>query len=314
MLINDNNIQTFRRIAIAEFDAGLESALAGSYWPKYSERVDIGTEKMEAGWLGFFPQMQRWAQGSAKTYDNMEAYYYSLEPEDFAAGFQITKNKLLDASEDPNVAAMQLGLPKIMRRAGAEAAEFFDRLCAEALANGHLSTHPTTGKSIVCHDGQPFFDAAHPNGAGSATFANEDTSGGVSDPYYLIDDRRKPVALVVRKTPELMFSNTGDLAFDKGIWRIAIEARAVAGYTLPQFAFRSDASISLANYRAHANVMKAYVTDKGHKLAIRPNTVISGNSNEFPLVDVFEQPTLANGETNMGTRAGVSILHVPFLD
>jgi len=313
MLINDSNLDTFKFVARASYDAGYSEALAGAVWNRYAEKVTIGTERLEAGWLGMFPQMIESEPGASTIYKAMEAYGYSITPRKFKVGVSFTKEQLEDAADDPAVAAMNLGLDRIMRNAGLEAGQFYGRLCAEGLANGHLSA--VNGRDITCFDGQPMFDAAHPNGS-QATFANEDTSGGVTNPYFLIDERRKPLILVERKAPSVEFAGmgSGDLAFDNGIWRVKVESRAEIGYALPQFAFRSTATPSLVNYRAHVNTMKGYVSDQGHKMQMRPRLVITGDENEFALVDVFQKPTLATGETNMGTLSSVEVLYDPFLD
>ncbi len=148
------------------------------------------------------------------------------------------------------------------------------------------------GTTTVWVDGQDFFSTSHvsfPNTSSSATNSNYQSGGSTS--WYLIDDSRvlKPFIFQERRAPVITprMSLTDPSVFDRNEFQWGGDMRCAAGYGLYQLAFRSDATLNLANLNAARTAMAAWKRPDGTPMGIKPTKLIVPTS-LFPTAKAYE--------------------------
>jgi phage major head subunit gpT-like protein len=259
-------------------------------WKKFATKVNSSTLLETYGWLGDFPKFRKWI--GEKVIKRMAERAYQLINEDFEVTRGIRKKQI----EDDN-----LGLWTVTVAGwGEEAAALPDRLCYDALANGHARE---------CYDGQNFFDTDHPMAAGVAS--NISAAGG-SQPWYLLVTAKamKPILLQEREAPHFhMVTDIEDShVFKTGEFLAGGEARYAAGYTFWQLAYRSTQTLDADNYKAAFDAILAFTDDEGEPLELLPDTLVVGRSNRVAAKNLIEKANLAGGESNINYK-DVEILY-----
>lgn len=259
-------------------------------WMKFATKVPSSTKLETYGWLGDFPRFRKWV--GEKVIKRMAEKAYQLVNDDFEVTRGIPKHQVQDDS---------LGLWTVQIEGwGEEAAALPDRLCYDALANGHVRE---------CYDGQNFFDTDHPMGEG---VASNISTAGPSQPWYLLVTAKsmKPILLQEREQPHFhMITDIEDShVFKTGEFLAGGEARYSAGYTFWQLAYRSTQPLNAENYIAAFDAMLAFTDDEGEPLELMPDTIVVGRSNRQLAKELFEKANLAGGESNVNYK-DVEILH-----
>jgi phage major head subunit gpT-like protein len=155
-------------------------------------------------------------------------------------------------------------LTPVAQELGNNAARMPDLLTSKLFSAGHTTT---------IYDGQNFFDTAHPNfdSSGNPTTA-ANYQAGSSPSWYLIDNSRvlKPFIWQMRRAFTLVnkFSLTDPSVFFDNEYIWGVDGRCNAGYGLWQLAFRSDATLNLANLNAARTTMASLRRPDGTPMGI----------------------------------------------
>jgi phage major head subunit gpT-like protein len=280
LIISNANLDKLRSAFNTLFQKGLKDA--DEVHGLISTPVTSSTKIETYGFLGDMPIFRRWV--GEKRIKSLGEKAYQLINEDFEATIGIHKNKIKDDN---------LGLYNpIVTGWGQNAAKLPSQLVFEALAAGHQKP---------CFDGQNFFDNDHPVGD-DGTIVSNISAAGPAQPWYLVDASQpmKPILYQVREAPHFhMVTEMEDShVFRTGEYLMGAEARASAGYTYWQMAFRSTQTLNAANYTAARDAMMGYKDDEGQPLAIKPTHIIVGTSNWQPAKDLFKKALIAGGESN----------------
>jgi phage major head subunit gpT-like protein len=308
MITNDSTLNNLRKVTAAIFAEHLSSLLADANFREFTEVIPCSTEKVDTGWLGSAPSMRQWLPGPKVVHD-IAAYSYEISVKPFESTIGIHKHKLRDAQGTPSEVVRLLGLDHVMRQMAKKAALWYPVESTTVLLAGSDS-------GANSYDGVPMFDGSHPgvdaNGA-ATTYSNENTSAAAND-WYLIDTRStKPVVFAENQAPMVEPHISGDHYFLNGEYLIGAEARGAAKYGEPRACYRSTAALTLANVRAHADIMAAYRDDKGALLGVVPDVLLVGRSLRFTAIDLLTKEVLSTGESNMGRALGLRLVYNPFM-
>lgn len=299
MLVNEQNLTTLYTIAVSEFRDAERAALATFDHQVFTREVPVVGKHLNLSWLGNVKKWREWV--GPRIVDSLEAYGYTLTPKRWENTIGLQREDIDDAADNPAVAADEFGLPAAMEDMGRMGAYWRMEQAAQAMIDNG-----------TCFDGNAFFSVSHPNGsAGATAFDNIDTSGNTTNPWYLLDTRFvKPIIGGMRKMPEVEMDR-GNRFFDTGELRVGGYARAVWGYSLPEFFFSSTKTLNVTNIRAHMDTMKAYTNDKAAIISPRANILMVGRESEWTAKDIVEIMDL--GADNPGRRLGLTVVYNPFL-
>lgn len=151
MIINQAALDGLFRMLRAEFQAAYDKA-AEPTWPRIATRLASSTAREDHRWFARWPKMREWvAERSAKS---LAAHAYNVENRKFESTVRVRRDHLED--DIIGIYAAQANA------SGVAAREWPDILVYEALE---------AGETAKCHDGEPFFDEAHPLDSGD-TFSN----------------------------------------------------------------------------------------------------------------------------------------------
>lgn len=297
-MLNWQNLQNALAIAKAEFGQLLEMLLENADWNAVTEVTERASITTDLSHIGFFPTARRWI--GDKHVSKMRAYAYRVTSEEYEATSEIVRRNIREAERSGQADLNQaLGLPAIMRRLSISAGALYDKLAFEALLYGHNSTHPISGDTITCFDGQPFFDTAHPNGDQS-TYSNEDETGAVNA-WFLMDSRVSPTMILEVERPFIatqMDPNTSEFVFRTGKWLMGYEADLGVAYTVPQAIFRSTDNPTEANIDAHEVTVAGYVNDQGEPMDVNLDTIVHGPSNTAAIEELIKEDRKSGGDSN----------------
>lgn len=284
MLITNSNLEALRTGFKADFKKGLGTGT--SKYALITTPVTSTTKVNTYGFLGDLPIFRKWI--GEKRVKSLEEKAYTLSNEDFEATIGIHKNKIRDDN---------LGLySPLVQGWGQEAGALKDRLVFAALAAGHQR---------ACYDGQNFFDTDHPvtTADGATQSVANVSAGGASQPWYLLDCSKplKPILLQTRQEPtfEMVTDEADSHVFKTGEFLMGGEARAAAGYTFWQLAYKSTQPLTEANYEAAKTAMAALTNDEGEPLGIRPTHIVVGTSNFAAARELFLAQNKAGGASNI---------------
>jgi phage major head subunit gpT-like protein len=282
LLITNASLEALRTGFRAEFQKGVNAKT--SQYEVMTTKVPSSTKVETYGFLGDFPIFRKWV--GEKRIRSMTERAYQLVNDSFEATIGIHKDKIRDDN---------LGLyGPLVQGWGQDAGALNDRLAFEALANGHVR---------VCFDGQNYFDTDHPMGREGATLHSNINAAGAVQPWYLLDCSKplKPILLQEREAPtfQMVVDPTDSHVFKTGEYLMGGEARAAAGYTYWQLAYRSTATLNEANYKAACDAMAAIVDDEGEPAGIKPTHIVVGTSNKVAARTLFKKANLTGGESNI---------------
>lgn len=299
MLNNKTSVERLFRGSQKTFENSL-TGLVEPQWSQIASRVSSTTTIEDYTWLGESEELTEWV--GARTVGKIELFNYSLKN----LPFQVAHELSVDDVEDDRVGVID-NRSESMGRA---AANWPNVQTFSALANGNAST-----VHGACFDGSPFFSATHPLLDGSGTFSNYTSAGG-SAPWYLMDNRRtlKPLIMQIRKDPTFWADTNPESnnVLHNRRFTYGVDARGVAGYGLPQLAYRSHATLDEANFTAAKTAMKAATNDVGQPMGVNPNLLVVGVSNEDIARKLLGQEYLASGESNY-LRGAIELMIVDTL-
>jgi phage major head subunit gpT-like protein len=285
MEITGANLQTLGVGFKSNYQTGFNEV--SPTWNMVAEEVTSTTASNEYGWLGQWPSLRKWV--GDRVVKALAGHKYAIENEDFENTVGVLKKHI----EDDNLGVYSA----LFQAQGRAAARWPDELVWPALPAGF---------NTACYDGQNFFDTDHPVGdkaeGNLRTVSNMQDGGGA--PWFLLDTTQalKPIILQMRKKPEfaqMTDPNSSERVFMKNEYLYGIEARANVGFSFWQMAFGSKADLNEANFKAAYQAMTDLENDQGGKLAIKPNLLVVGSSNQWKARELLDQARKTGGEDNI---------------
>ena len=293
MLVTAQSLDALRTAFRNDFQKGLIGW--PTQWEQIATRVPSSGESNTYGWLDDWPRLREWI--GDRVVKSLSENGYTLKNRPFEGTVGVKRTKIEDDT---------FGIyGPMMESMGQSAAEFPDELIFSLLA---------TGFDKECHDGQNFFDDEHPLGDGS-TWSN--VQAGAAEPWFLLDTRRplKPLIWQDRKKPEFvsMTKIDDEAVFMAGEYRYGVDMRGEAGFSFPQLAFGSEATLTPENYAAGFENMTSRTNDDGRKLNVRPNLLVHGPNNRAAAKRLIKAMTVNGGDSNIYFE-DVELLECPWIN
>ena len=157
---------------------------------------------------------------------------------------------------------------------GETTARLPDLLVAALLKAGH---------STLCYDGQNFFDTAHPDftSTGAGTTSSNYAAGGAA-PWFLMDvsHTQKPVIYQTRRPFALIpkFSMMDPQVFWNKEFEWGVDGRSNAGFGIWQYAYMSNAALTVENLIAARTAMATYRRPDGSPMGVNGRLLVVGSS------------------------------------
>lgn len=254
----------------------------------FSTPVNSTTKVETYGWLTDMPIFTLWV--GAKKIRQLAERAYSLFNDAFEVTVGINKHDLADD---------KLGLYSMQVEGwGQEAGALKDRMCFEALANGHLAN--VKGRDNTCYDGKAFFATDHK--VGKLTFSNKTGDNSKEAVFFVcLNKSLKPILYQLREAPHfnMITDPENSHVFKTGEYLMGGEARAAAGYTYWQLAHRFTGALTAANYETIRTAFASIKNEEGEPLGLRPTHIIVGTSNRAAAKSLFDVQRLENGADNI---------------
>lgn len=278
----------------AGYSKAFQDALAATPtdWEKIATRVPSSNASNTYGWLNQFPKLREWV--GDRVAKDMAAQAYQVQNKLYEGTVAVKRTDI----EDDNVGVYTPLFAEMGRAAKAHA----DELVFGLLKVGH---------STACYDGQFFFDTDHPvypnvDGTGTATTVSNVQSG--TDPaWYLLDCSRalRPLIFQERTTPELeaMTAMNDEGVFVRDEYRYGIRYRCNAGFGFWQLAYKSQATLSAANFNTAYAAMMGIQADGGRPLGVKPTHLVVPPALRASALSLIEAQLTTGGESNPNYRA-----------
>lgn len=260
------------------------SAAPPAEWPNIAMRMGSSSTHNVYPFLGETGSMREWL--GPLIAEELESFRYNIPNRKF--------EKTLKAKRD-EIADDQGGMfPLYASRA---------RVHAEACA-----IHPDelvigetlqAGATLLCYDGQPFFDSSHPNSDGTT---QDNDLGGAEPAWYLFDTSKPIKPLIYQVREALSFASLTDLNSDhvfkndEFLWRAVI--RDAAGFGLWQAAVKSKQTLNEANLKAADEAMTGFTNPEGRNMRMNPTVLMVPRSLKHTALKLMSQEYLASGESN----------------
>lgn len=296
MIINNATLQALYINLKGEFQKAYKEAPATGL--ELATQVPSSSASNVYGWLSQLSSLREWI--GDKQIKNFESNNYTLLNKDFEDTFGIDRNILEDD-------------------AGAGIGQFAPRaammgMAAKAHPDEQIYATLNAGDSTDCYDGQFMFDTDHPLSDGS-TWSN--ITAGAGAPWYLLDLTKgiKPFIWQVRKPYTFidMISPQDEAVFMRREYRYGVEARCVAGYGLPHFAHRSEASLTETNLGAAVESMLGVEGQAGRPLGVNPNYLVVPTTLAIDAEKLVKQEKNDAGASNIFYNR-FKIIVSPYLD
>lgn len=248
--------------------------------------------------LDDLPGFREWI-GNRVVHD-LGAQTYTIRNRTFEKTISILRSQIEDD---------QLGIfAPVSGQMGQDAAQFPDTLVWPLFKNG---------ETLVCYDGQYFFDTDHPGydeKGGAITVAN--FTDGAGPDWYLVDDSQvmKPLVFQTRRPFALtpMQSPDDPNVFFQGKFMWGVDGRCNAGLGLWQLAYKSKATLNEANFMAALTAMTTLRRRDGSVLSIRPTKILVPPSLVLTAEKLLKSKLVNGGDENV-LSGKVEVVTVPFL-
>ena len=297
MLIKSATLKTLFAGFTSLYSASLAAATVS--YEKVAMIVPSTTSEQKYGWLGQFPRFREWV--GDRVINNLKEYGYAIANKTFETTISVKREDI----EDDNIGQYS----PLFQTLGDDSAKHPDQLVFELLKAGFTTK---------CYDGQFFFDTDHPvideNGVEQSV---SNSGGGSGNAWFLLDvskpikpiilQKRRDYALTAKDNPE------DENVFMRNEFVYGVDARINVGFGLWQLAYGSKQTLDATNYEAGRTSVLARTGDNGKKLALNPNLLVVGPSNEGKARRLVKAEKDANGADNVwyGTA---EVLVVSWLD
>lgn len=270
-----------------DFQQGLTDA--PSQFEKIAMKVTSTTKSNTYGWLGKFPNMREWI--GDRVLNDMAAHGYQLVNRPFESTVSVDRDDI----DDDNLGIYSPLFTEMGRAAGVQP----DEMCFGAL---------TKGFSTLCYDKQNFFDTDHPvystvDGTGNAKHVSniliDDAYQG--EPWFVMDCSRSvlPIIFQERKAPEMVAMDKVDdeQVFMSKKLRYGVDTRCEVGYSFWQLAYAGQATLNKSNLWKAIKAMRAFKSDGGRPLGIKPTRLVVPPSLEEEATILLERELTTDGES-----------------
>ncbi|MEZ5571181.1 MAG: Mu-like prophage major head subunit gpT family protein [Halioglobus sp.] len=239
------------------------------------------------GWLGKWPKFREWV--GDRVFKDMQAHSYSILNKKYESSVSVGRDEI----EDDEIGVYG----PMMMEMGQATSAFPSELVFPLL---------TAGFASLCYDGQFFFDTDHPvaanvDGTGAVTTVSNMQAGALT-PWFLLDTSRvlKPLIYQLRRAPAFaaLTDPKDEQVFMTDTYRYGVDLRANAGYGFWQMAHGSKIALTYDNLWAAYSAMRAFKSDGGRPLNIKPNLLVVPTSMEKTALDIVDKEFLAGGESN----------------
>ena len=296
MIVNAANLNRLRVGFKTSFQGGL--GLATSQYLRIATVVPSTTKEQKYGWLGKMPGVREWV--GPRVVQSLAEHDYSIKEKPL----ELTVGVDRDDIETDSLGIYSTLFTAMGESTGSE----WERMVWAQLK---------LGWSLLCYDGQPFFDTDHPvldvNGVPQSV-ANTDNGGG--QPWFLLCTKRalKPIILQKRKDFEFVAKDKTD---DEGVFMnnefvYGADARGNTGFGFWQFAWGSKQTLDPAHYETAREALIGMKGDYERPLGNVPDLLVVGASNEGAGRAILQSQLVNGGESNKWAGTA-ELLVVPWL-
>lgn len=274
------------------------TAVEPSY-EKVAMIVPSTSSEQKYGWLGQFPRFREWV--GDRVIANLKEYGYAISNKTFESTIAVKREDI----EDDQIGQYS----PLFQQLGNDSGNHPDELVFALLKSGFATK---------CYDGQFFFDSDHPvideNGVEQSV---SNTGGGSGNAWFLLDVSKpiKPIIFQKRRDYALTAKDdvNDDNVFHQNEFVYGVDARVNVGFGLWQLAYGSKQTLDATAYEAARTSILSRTGDGGKKLALNPNLLVVGPSNEGKARRLVKAEKDSNGADNVwyGTA---EVLVVPWLD
>lgn len=272
---------------------------APTYWQRVATLIPSVSSFEDYGWLGQVPGVREWI--GDRVINALAAHKYSITNKNYELTISVDRQKIEDGHE-----GIYSPLFEMM---GDSAAKHPDEMVFSLLPDGF---------STACYDGQYFFDTDHPVVQADGTTASvSNMQTGAGNPWFLLDTSRplKPLIFQQRKKPEFaaLDDPSDPNVFMAGNYLYGVESRDNVGFGFWQMAFGSKAALTVPNFESARGAVTSFKKDYGMPLAIRPDLLVCGTSNESAARLIVDAMLSEGGGSNIWYKS-VDLLVVPWLE
>lgn len=297
MNITNASLNDLRAGFTSLYSAAMAAALIMQ--DKIAMQVPSTSKEQKYGWLGQMPALKEWV--GDRVIKNLKESGYAIENKDFESTVAVKRSDI----EDDNLGQYSA----LFQMLGDSAARHPDELVFNLLKAGF---------STNCYDGQYFFDTDHPVIDAAGVEQSVSNSGGGSGAAWFLMDVSKPVKpLIFQKRRDYALVSMDDQkdqnVFMRNEYIYGTDARVNAGFGLWQLAYGSKQTLDATNYEAARTNILSRTADGGKKLALNPNLLVVGPSNEGKARRLVKAEKDANGADNVWYNTA-DVLVVPYLD
>lgn len=285
MIINAANLNAIRVGFKTVFQGQLEQAKP--QWSRVATEVPSTAKEEKYGWLGKLPSVREWI--GPRQVQNLSEHDYAIKNKPYESTIGVDRDDIDDDT---------LGIYRpIFQEFGDAVAAWPDELVFTLLKNGH---------TLLCYDGQFFFDTDHPVlDATGATVSVSNIAAGAGPAWFLLIVNRplKPLIWQTRKKGEFVALDDpkDENVFRNKEFQYGWDGRGAAGYGLWQMAFRSTKTLNGDNYDEARTALAGMKGDHGRPLNLlngaKPLLVVP-RVLEGAALGVVQSQLINGGETN----------------
>ncbi|WP_028008679.1 Mu-like prophage major head subunit gpT family protein [Solimonas flava] len=283
MIINRQNIADLFR----GFQTSFQSGFAGvqAQWPLIATVVSSSTSEEHYAWLGKFPMLREWL--GDRVIKQMATHDYTVKNRKFESTVGVERDEIEDD---------KMGVYKtIFEEMGRSAAVHPDTLVWALLAAAFTTP---------CYDGQYMVDTDHPVGIpGQTAITSVSNHGGGSGTAWFLADLSRPLKpLILQKRREYDFRTINDLndseVFKTDRFLCGVDGRLNVGFGFWQMLYGSKQTLDATAFDAARAAMRAFKSDEGQLLGVKPTHVIVPPSLESTAKSIFETQLINGGDSN----------------
>ncbi len=197
MDINFANMADLNRTISAAFNGAFNAAPMAEF-NRIATTIRSGSSSTLYPFLKSTGGMREWL-GDA-VFDQLASDRYELHNRKFQKGLTADRDQIAD--DQDGGAGLYSSLATILAQA-----------CASHPDELVISETLTNAESLLCHDGQPFFDDSHPNQNADGG-VQDNTMGGSGTAWYLFDTSKPLKPLIYQLREALQFASLTDMSSD----------------------------------------------------------------------------------------------------
>lgn len=268
----------------AAYTKGLSAAKP--QWNMIATEVPSASAANFYGWLKDLPGIAEWT--GARQLADLGKRGYSIENKTFESSISVSRDNV----DDDQIG--QYGV--IAQNYGDQVAYFPDTLAYPLLAAGFTT---------LCYDGQNYFDTDHPlETTPASVFSNVigTPSTDTGEPWFLIDDTKVLKPIVFQNRRPFVFKNMNpneEYTWFNNAYAAGVDGRCNVGFSFPQLAIGSKATLNEANYAAAKKLLMKMKKVDGTPIGTRATKLVVGPDNEAAAKTLIGRMLIEGGDTNI---------------